>query len=134
MKTNSNAYKALIRAYILNSVYDYAGPETVQDKARHIWAMFDSTYNYPENRRRTPQTQARVAEWLAGLPLNIAFTNGDILDLAEAWHGETFEGARADRIVANWFNHVAFHLLGLWEFAGIDPHKPGAQGAVAHYA
>lgn len=134
MKTNTNAYKALIRAYILNSVYDYAGPETVQDKARHIWAMFDSTYNYPENRRRYPATQARVAEWLAGLPLNIAYLNSDILDLAETWHGDTFEGARADRIVSNWFNHVAFHLIGLWKFAGIDPHKPGAQGAVAHYA
>jgi hypothetical protein len=54
--------------------------------------MFDSTYNYPDNRRRYPATQARVAEWLAGLPLNIAYLNGDILDLAEAWHGETFEG------------------------------------------
>lgn len=134
MKTNSNAYKALIRAYILNSVYDYAGPETVQDKARHIWAMFDTTYNYPDNRRRIPNTQARVAEWLSGLPLNIAYANGDILELAELWHGEPFDDEKAEKIVSGWFNHVAFHLMGLWERAGINPHKPGAQGAVAHYA
>lgn len=134
MKTNTNAYKALIRAYLLDSICDYAGPETVEAKARHIWAMFDSQGNHEYERRRTPNTQARVAGWLAGLPLNIAYGNGDIVDLAELWHGETFDDVQAERIVSNWFNHVAFHLMGLWERAGIDPHTPGAQGAVACYA
>ena len=134
MKTNTDAYRDLIRAHILAGVYDYCGPKNDAVKACHIWAMFDSTYNYPENRKRTPNTQARVAEWLAGLPLNIAYANYDIRRLYEAWHGETLTDEKAEKIIANWFNHVAFHLLGLWQWAGIDPHKPGAQGAVACYA
>lgn len=129
MRTNSNAYRDKIRPYILGAVYDYTGPDTDADRARHIWARFLSEYNYPDNRRRTPNLQARVAEWLSGLPLNIAYTNADILALAEEWHGETVEGDRADRIVENWFSHAAFHLLKAWEAAGIDPHRPELQGA-----
>jgi hypothetical protein len=134
MRTNTKKYRALIRAHILAGVYDYAGPDDDVSRARHIWAMFDRTYNYPENRQRTPNTQERVAEWLAGLPLNIAYSNGDIWQLAEEWHGESISESRAEKIITGWFNHAAFHLLGLWQRAGIDPHMPGPQGAVTCYA
>lgn len=124
MKTNTNAYKALIRAHILESIYDYEGEDSERAKAEWIFNKFAREYDYPDNRKRTPNDQARVAEWLAGLPLNIAYSNYDIIKLYEAWHGETIGDdkagdAKADRIIANWFNHVAFHLIKLWEDHGL---------------
>lgn len=134
MRTNSKAYRAKVRAHILHSIYDYGGADDDASRARHIWARFMSEFNYPDNQERFPNTQDRVADWLAGLPLNIAYSNADILALAESWHGESFDGARADRIIESWFKHLAFHLLGIWQDAGINPHRADAQGCVPAWA
>ena len=132
MRTNSNAYRALIRAHILAGIYDYTGPDDDTARARHIWAKFCSEYNHAAERKRTPNIQHRVAEYLAGLPLNIAYSNYDIVQLYQAWHGETLSDKKADSIVANWFNHCAFHLLRIWQDAGINPHIPEVQGAIIY--
>jgi transglutaminase-like putative cysteine protease len=83
MRTNTNAYKALIRAHILTGVYDYEGEDTEAARAAWIFDRFKSEYDYPNNRKRIPNNQARVAEWLSGLPLNIAYWNCDIRQLYE---------------------------------------------------
>lgn len=119
MKTNTNAYRALIRNHIVNGLYDYEGPDTEADRARHIFEKFTREYDYIDNRKRTPNHQARVAEWLSGLPLNIAYSNFDICQLYEAWHGESLSDAKAEKIISNWFNHCAFHLLTMWESHGL---------------
>jgi hypothetical protein len=129
-RTNSKQFRQLVQAHILAGVYDFEGDDTA--KARHIWARFNSEFNYSENRQRTPQTQARVADWLSGLPLHIACANWEILELTEAWRGEPLRAERAkDSALENWFNLLAFNLLDLWTRAGIDPHKPEAQGCTA---
>jgi hypothetical protein len=134
MNTNSKVFRAHVKAHILQGVYDYAGEDSDTARACHIWAMFNSAYNYPDNVKRIPNTQARVAEWLAGLPLNIAFADCDILELSESWHGAAHDEKTAERVVANWFNLLAMHLLRIWSNAGINPHVPGPQGCAACYA
>jgi hypothetical protein len=129
MPNNSTAFRDLVEAHILAGVYDFEGDDAA--KARHIWARFDSEYNYPENRQRTPNTQARVAEWLSGLPLQIAFADWEIIELSEKWQGKTLTEAQKDRALANWFGLLAFNLLAIWKENGIDPHQPGAQGCIA---
>ena len=122
MKTNSKAFRSQVQAHILAGLYDYDGPETEAARARRIWDKFQSEYNYPENKRRIRNTQERVAEWLAGLPLNIEYTNGGIIALSESWHGEKHSDKTAERVIENWFSLLAFNCLALWERNGINPH------------
>ena len=129
MPNNSKQFRDQVKAHILAGVYDFDGDDTA--KARHIWARFVSEYYYPENRQRTPQVQALVAEWLSGLPLQIAFVNWEIVELSEKWQGDKLSEKQADRTIANWFNLLAFNLLDLWRKAGIDWTKPDAQGCIA---
>lgn len=129
MNTGSKHFRAQAQAHILAGVYDFDGDEAA--RARHIWARFNSEYNYPENRARKPNTQERVAEWLSGLPLTIACENYRILQLFEEWTGETLNEAQKDRVLENWFNGLAFNLLAIWTRHGIDPHKADAQGCEA---
>jgi hypothetical protein len=133
MRTNSKAYHEAMKAHILGGIYDFTGPDDEASRARHIWARFHSEYNYADNIKRTPNTQARVAEWLAGLPLNIAYANGDILEWIEQTTGQTLSERRADAAISGWFSHVAFHLMRAWEAHGINPHKPDPQGAAAFH-
>ena len=120
MKTNSKAFRSNVQSHILNAIYDYDGPG--DGRAAYIWNKFQAEYNYPDNRRRIPNTQERVAEWLSGLPLNVAYTYSDIIALSESWHGEKHSEKQADRVCENWFNLMAFNLLAIWAAAGIDPH------------
>ncbi len=117
MRTNSKEYRALIRSHILEGLYDFEGDD--EARARRIFENFTQEYDYPYNRKRTPNHQARIAEWLSGLPLNIAYSNFDICQLYETWHGEKLTDRKAARIIENWFNHCAFHLLKLWEDQGL---------------
>ena len=121
MKTNNKAFQAHVRAHILDALYDYTGPNDDESRARRIRDKFESEYDRPDNRRRTPNHQARVAEWLSGLPLNIAYANCDILALSESWHGESHSEKQAERIVSNWFNLLAFNLILIWREYGIEP-------------
>jgi len=118
-----------IQTHILAGVYDFDGDDTA--RARHIWARFNSEYNHPENRQRLPNTQARVAEWLSGLPLHIAFANYEILELWESWTGDTLTEAQGDLVIKLWFGRLAFNLLNLWRAHGINPHTADAQGCIA---
>lgn len=129
MPNNSKNFRDLVKAHILAGVYDFEGDDTA--RARHIWARFNSEYNYPENITRTPNTQARVAEWLSGLPLHVACANWEILELTEKWEGRKLTEAQEDRALAQWFGLLAFNLLAIWTANGINPHEPGAQGCIA---
>lgn len=49
-------------------------------------------------------------------------------------HGAPHTETQAERVVANWFNLLAMHLMRLWRDAGIDPHRADSQGCVTMYA
>lgn len=86
---------------------------------------FTTEYDYPENRRRYPNRQQRIAEWLVGLPVNIAYMNHDILTLAVAWGSIplNFTDRQADKIVDNWFNFCAAKLDQLFRASGTSVTK-----------
>lgn len=120
LKTNSNAYKAKVYAYFCESTYGFEGNEA--ECAAHIWNRFNSQYNYSDNRDRIPNLQERVAEWLSGLPLNIAHCRSDILEIAELWSETSYTDKQAERVIDNWFGFMALNLIGLWERHGINPY------------
>lgn len=121
--TNTKAFRATVHAYLAQSILDYTGEDTESARAAYIWQRFDSEYNYSDNVRRYPSLQERVAQWLQGLPLNIAYTYCDIIALAEQWHECKLTEKQADAVIERYFSFMAFRLIQLWEKHGIDVHK-----------
>ena len=117
---NSRAARETIFRYILDSVPD-CDAENMNDteKAAYLWARFESEYNYADNRKRIPNLQARVAEWLSGLAINIEYRNAGIVALAEKWQGRTLTDKQAERVIDNYFSFMAFKLMQLWRAYGI---------------
>jgi hypothetical protein len=112
--TNGAAFRATVRAYLQQACE--GGMGAAED-------AFAAEYDHPANIRRTPDKQARVAEWLAGLPAacGVEYRNGAIIEIAEWWHGVGGMTERQkDRIISNWFNFCAFHLVRAWDAAPAD--------------
>lgn len=110
--TNTNEFKETVFAYICDSVYDFEGDQSTT--AQHIRDRFESEFNYSQNRTRYPNMQRRIANWLAGLPLNIAYTYHDITEIAEKWHNCTLTEKQRETVQENWFNFLAMKTLQLW--------------------
>ena len=118
---NSNAARAVIFRYILDSVRDdECEGMNDSDKACYLWARFESEYNYANNRKRIPNLQARVAEWLSGLAIGIEYANAGIVALAEQWQGRTLTDKQAERVIDNYFSFVAFKVMQLCKAHGIN--------------
>jgi hypothetical protein len=113
MKTSN----ATIFRFILDS-QDYEGyktpvPETDKDKAQFIYDRFQSEYGFFIN--RDGEFHA-LQEWLAGLALNIPYTNNDILQLAIEWGGlkENATDAQEWKIIENYFRFMAQKIVLMW--------------------
>ena len=118
---NSKAARAVIFRYILDSVRDTeCEGMNDSDKAAYLWARFESEYNYPDNRKRIPNLQSRVAEWLSGLAIGIAYTNADIVALAEEWQDCKLTDKQSERVINNYFSSMAFKVMQLCKAHGVN--------------
>jgi len=121
INSHSKAARAVIFRYILDSVRDMeCEGMNDSDKAAYLWARFESEYNYADNRKRIPNLQARVAEWLSGLAIGIAYTNADIVTLAEQWQGCKLSDKQAARVIDNYFSFMAFKFMQLCKAHGVN--------------
>ena len=87
---------------------------------------FDSEYNNAYNKRICPNLQARIAEYLRGIPscLSCAFTYYDIIGQGIAWgilSGR--DDKKADKFCENWFNVLAFRVLQIADKVGYNYTK-----------
>lgn len=122
MKKSVN--KAEVYKYILsaidNSCLAIDENKTFQsdaDRIKYVFDSFNSCFNHKYERHRTPNLQARIADWFMGLPsaISIDFSNCDILILAKQW-GSLPDNAtekQEEKIISNWFNFIAANLLQL---------------------
>lgn len=104
--TNTKAFREKVYAYLLDCA-DGMTPA-------QIWDRFNKEYNYPDNQRRIPNLQARVAEWLSGLALMTEYTYADIIARCEDWHECTLTDKERDMVSERWFGFLAMKLLQLW--------------------
>ena len=119
--TNSKATREIIFRYILDSVRDdECEGMNDSDKAAYLWSRFESEYNYSNNRKRIPNLQARVAEWLSGLAIGIEYTNAGIVALAEDWQGRKLSDKQAELVIDNYFSSMAFKVMQLCKAHGIN--------------
>ncbi len=113
LRTNSAQYIANFSA-MLNDAIDIDGDESaaLAAKLAHVAARFSSEYDCPRNRQLYPNNQELVAQWLAGLPIGIAYSYTDIIKQAAKLHGvHSFPAKMADKITGQWFRHCALMLI-----------------------
>lgn len=119
LKTNSKVYRERIYTFLLESIEfeDLEGAEiTNRQKIDYFFSEFESIANYPNNIRKFPNEQNRLADYLQGLPssLQIPFYNYDILNLVKELHGvKELTEKQEDTILANYWNHISFMLISL---------------------
>lgn len=107
-RTNSKAFKAKIREYLVDSISEEQCADT-SPEARMRWlsSEFDRVANYPFNLKKIPNEYERMADYLAGLPTGIDYENYRILKVAAEWHGmkwgDTLDDKQAERIIEGWF-------------------------------
>jgi hypothetical protein len=126
MKTNTNQYRNSINKLIVKWCDGETCIETEEQAAQYLFDRFRSEYDYVQNRKRTPDNQRRVAEWLSGLPIGIPFWYADILETAMRLHDVSeLSEKQESHIVENWFDHVALFILRLWEKHNLSlPQSP----------
>lgn len=119
--TNTSAFRAIVYRYLLDSIDSEECPATTdKGRAEYIFRRFQSEYNHPDNIKRIPNTQARVAEWLSGLALNVEYTYSDIIKRAETWHECKLTDKEADCVIDYWFTFLALKLIQLWRKHGLE--------------
>jgi len=103
-----------VYSYIMDCIEDPDTElETPKDKIDYVFIEFNRVANYPYNLQRIPNNQARLADYLMGLPFGFDFANYRILELAKEWGGlpENATKKQEDRILDNYWSFMALQLL-----------------------
>lgn len=117
MRTNSKTYLRNIREYILECVEDPDNELTTpKEKVDYIFTEFDRVFNHKPLREIYPNEQTRLAQFLMGLPFNLAYQYGDILKVAARLHEiPEIPPAKENVICDSWYTHLAYHILKMRE-------------------
>lgn len=109
-------------AYVLDAinVTDYDGNEieaTDKERVKYFFECFESEYNYEYNKKRYPNIQERISEYLKGLPscIYVAFENYKIIEIGKSW-GYCKTERKENEFINNWFSVIAFRLIQLKEY------------------
>ena len=82
------------------------------EKISFFFNCFNNEFNYIQNRKRFPNLQTRIKEYIAGLPscFNLVYTWNDIVTIGKSWGYCTTE-KKEENFVYNWFNILSLRLL-----------------------
>lgn len=116
-KVNGNQF-----AYVLDAinVTDYDGNEidaNDKERVKYFFECFNNEFNYEYNKRRYPNLQNRISEYIKGLPscINIAFENYKIAEIGKSW-GYCKTERKENEFINNWFTVIAFRLIQLKKY------------------
>ena len=86
--------------------------ESDYDKIRFFFDCFNQEFNYDYNRKRYPNFQVRISEYLRGLPscMAIDYENTKIINIGVKW-GFCNTERKKDQFLNNWFNMVALRII-----------------------
>jgi len=111
--------------YVLNCIPDseeirkYYGVDTTTDgdRVKFVLDTFSSEYSNEYNRKRWPNDQDRITQWLRGVPsvINISVDYDDIANWLIVWGvlPENYTEKQYYKHVNNWFSVIAYRLLQL---------------------
>ena len=109
LKTNSKKYFEPLHRFILDRIEFEDAPYNLSDRQKVEYLLATC------KNEAGGCSHAVLTEWLAGLPsyINIPFANYEIIELAEWLHGHELSEEQTDKIIENYFSHMAFHILKL---------------------
>jgi len=123
--TNTAEFRKLMFQYLEDSVCDDEGVIYDQrDAAQRIKDRFTAEFDHAYERKRTPNEHDRIAEWLSGLPLDIDYSNGDIIERIEEWHEVTLTDTQCDKYLDGWWRFMAMQVLKMWKHHGVTRGNP----------
>lgn len=95
--------------------------ETDLDKIRFFFECFNEEFNHLYNRKRYPNFQMRVCEFLRGLPscFNIDYTNYQIIKIGKEW-GFCQTEKKECEFVENWFSTIALRIIQIANKVGYN--------------
>ena len=115
-RTNSKDYTDRMDAFLLEAIE--SDQKTNKGKINGFFNAFKICTNHVNSLARHPNRQDRLSNYLQGLPsdINLPFYYYDILKLAKSLHEvDSLTEKQESRIIENYWNHMAFHLIRLEE-------------------
>ncbi len=123
VKTNSKEFNEKYFAYILESIsFEDFDPKNDKEKMELFWIEFDRVANHAYNRKKFPNTQDRISDYLMGLPFHFKFENYEILEFAIELGSLSPDATekQKDRVLENYWRLTAFKIIQLSKKLGID--------------
>lgn len=100
--------------------------ESDVDALNFFFDTFNEEFNDQYNKRRCPNLQNRIGEYLQGLPscMAVDYWNDEIIKLGLIWGVlEQPEGRKAEKFVNDWFNTLALRILQAASKVGLNPYQ-----------
>lgn len=115
--TMTNDYKRRIEIYIMWCIRKEdknLHTSSPRKKMEYFIKRFNAEFNTNYEKVMFPVLQTRISEYLKGLPYDIAYTFSGIIEIAKKLHQTNeFTKKEEDKIIENWFDHLALHILRL---------------------
>lgn len=112
LKTNTTIYKERFKNAIneMAANYEYENASTING----FLLCFNDEHNYLNNKKRIPNLQKRLADYLQGAPywFSIHYFD-DIIEFTEKLHECKVPENKKDYVLSNFYNHFAYMLLKL---------------------
>ena len=93
---------------------------------KFFFDTFNEEFNDQYNKRRYPNLQNRIGEYLQGLPscMDVDYWNDEIIKLGLIWGVlDQSEGRKAEKFVNNWFNVLGLRICQAAQKVGINPYQ-----------
>ena len=122
-RSNTNEFKATVFSYLVDSINADGQNRTESEAVQYLRDRFICEYCHEYNLQRYPNHQDRLANWFAGLPIGIDYTNHDILTVAAKWHKcnvDAFTYKQRKAIIDDWFNFLALFAMRMIHKHGFD--------------
>lgn len=113
LKTNTNQYKDNFKNTLNTILRNYS--DCYCENINDLLLCFNHEYNHSYNKKRFPNLQDRLSEYLKGLPYGFGFAyRYEILDFACLVHNlSKIPEDKEDIIIKNFYKHCAFMMLKL---------------------
>ena len=125
LKTNTKFYKDRIQAYIRECI-TLPNTNTTKQKVVQLLHHFDVECNFENNKKRMPNLQDRVKNWLQGSPsaISLPFYYVDMIADATRLHkAKALTEKEKEKVCDNFNNHLAYHILKYAEELKINLNK-----------
>lgn len=119
-KKDIRAYKknGIQYSYILDCISsDYVELTTDKEKVMYFFSQFEIEHNSEYYKRAIPNEQARIADYLQGLPscCSVDYWCDDIAKIGKSW-GLCQTPKKELAFVEDWYNVLALRLIQLREY------------------